>query len=400
MTTARQRWHRAELSYCSNVHAVASLNDFEQVLDAFYAPMREQRQLDRQHAGLWLPASVIEQAEPAELIDRLGARLEQHHLFWYTANAFPIGRFHGAKVKARVYQPDWQSDDRRDYTLAIAELMAAAAPSSQWRTLSTVPLGFGADWTADAALASRRALVATCLRLSELEARTGNPLMLCLEMEPDCALEYTPQALEWFDQFHSELSGDALAAVQRHLGLCFDICHQAVEFEDVGHSLRQLHSAGIAIGKIQVSSALRVLPPLTGSVRNILNTFAASPYFHQTRLAPLSGGRAIGWNDLVIALAEPALRGDREMRVHYHVPLQHDTLLHEQLRTTNDMIEPALAFLAAHPTLHPDLEIETYTWNALPAGLRPHDDASLRAGLLGEIEWLETRLRAHDLLEG
>ena len=51
---------------------------------------------------------------------------------------------------------------------------------------------------------------------------------------------------------------DAAAALPTHLGVVFDVCHQAVEFEDVGASLDALVAAGVPIVKLQVAAAMRV----------------------------------------------------------------------------------------------------------------------------------------------
>ena len=39
--------------------------------------------------------------------------------------------------------------------------------------------------------------------------------------------------------------GDAADALRRHLGVCYDVCHAAVEFEDAGESLALLRGKGI-----------------------------------------------------------------------------------------------------------------------------------------------------------
>ena len=33
------------------------------------------------------------------------------------------------------------------------------------------------------------------------------------------------------------------------------------------------------------------------------------------------------------------------------------------------------------------VEVETYTWNVLPAGLRPTGSAGVAAGIAAELEW-------------
>src|SRR2546430_2326613 len=62
--------------------------------------------------------------------------------------------------------------------------------------------------------------------------------------------------------------------------------------------------------------------------------------------------------------------GEREWRTHFHVPVFLDDL--GELRTTRREIEAALAVHGDIP-LSDHLEIETYTWDVLPAHLKTGD---------------------------
>ena len=42
------------------------------------------------------------------------------------------------------------------------------------------------------------------------------------------------------------------------MGVCYDVCHAAVEFEDPAGSLQALRAAGIGVPKLQLSAALRI----------------------------------------------------------------------------------------------------------------------------------------------
>ena len=82
--------------------------------------------------------------------------------------------------------------------------------------------------------------------LVELEQRTGRTVTLALEPEPFCFLETTDETVEYFtEHLYSGESAETLAklaahpdlggafALRRHVGIVFDICHQAVEYEDI-----------------------------------------------------------------------------------------------------------------------------------------------------------------------
>src|SRR5262249_57432274 len=75
---------------------------------------------------------------------------------------------------------------------------------------------------------------------------------------------------------------EAEAALRRHLGVCFDACHMAVEYEDAGGALGALAAAGVAIGKIQVSAGLEVaLDGPDDPTAAALAPFAEGVYLHQ-----------------------------------------------------------------------------------------------------------------------
>src|SRR5262249_13253478 len=154
--------------------------------------------------------------------------------------------------------------------------------------------------------------------------------------------------------------------VRRHLGVVFDICHQSVQYEDIAESLRLLSDSGVPIFKLQAASALRV-PRVTPEVVNGLKPFTETIYLSQTTEScngtPV---RMLNLNDANDAwTANPT--GDREWRTHFHLPVFLDDL--GAFGTTRDGIETALSVHVDTP-LSDHLEIETYTWDVLPAHLK------------------------------
>lgn len=184
--------------------------------------------------------------------------------------------------------------------------------------------------------------------------------------------------------------------IEQHLGICFDVCHQAVMFEAPGESLARLHRAGIAIGKIQLSSALEILHPERPAARAALSEFVEPRYFHQVRTC--TQGRMLEVMDLPQALDSPGLPTSSPWRVHFHVPVQATVLAPLALTTTQIAISQTLNFLAQNRAVHPQLEVETYTWQVLPPALRPRDEAELQRGLTAELAWVEEQMQQRSLL--
>ena len=173
--------------------------------------------------------------------------------------------------------------------------------------------------------------------------------------------------------------------VRRHLGVVFDICHQSVEFEDIADALRSLRDAGVPIFKFQAAAALRI-PTVTPHTVAALSPFTDTIYLSQTTEA--RDGRLTRLLTLADAIdrwkEDPS--GEREWRTHFHVPVFLDDL--GELKTTRFAIEDAIAVHADVP-LSDHLEIETYTWDVLPAHLKTGDIVDY---VSRELDWMRERL--------
>lgn len=397
-----QRWQREQLGYCSNVHAGETLDEVRQVVSGHISAVRALRGLESMMAGLWVSAECADRLSrnPDEL-QRFGELLKDSGIEVCTLNGFPYGNFHSEVVKASVYEPDWSEMKRFAYTLNLARLLAELLPDSQpFGTISTLPLGYSKNWSEAQQNLSVSTLIRLAQALEEIEAETGRRIVVCLEMEPDCVLERTSQLLKLFDKDLPATAEDTPVStdmIRRYLGVCFDICHQAVMFEDPAESLQKIHKAGIFVGKIQVSSALEIVRPDTPELIAALKEFDEPRYLHQVR-ARNADGAVASCADLGTALNDESFDRNALWRIHFHVPVQAAELTLPQLRTTRRLIEGVFDVLKKTPGLHPHLEVETYSWKRLPEALRAGNHSELHTGLAQEITWTEQALRSRDLL--
>jgi sugar phosphate isomerase/epimerase len=372
------------LTYCANLHPGESLADVLDALARFAGPVRRALGRDAMGIGLWLSRAALDEVR-TQGVDRLRDALAAQGLFVFTMNGFPYGNFHAEVVKRRVYHPDLSTDARREYLLALAEVLAGLLPDDvNEGTISTLPVAHRDEAAPDTESRACAQLCMLATDLARLADRTGKRIRICLEPEPGCLVQTTDDAVRFF--------GDTLPAVARrphadaralrdHLGLCFDTCHQAVAFEDADHSLEALEHAGVPIGKVQLSSAVEVPDPSTAAGRQALAPFDEPRFLHQVRARRPSGEVAAA-DDLDQATALPT---DGPWRVHFHVPIHRELV--GALRTTRPFLQDALAHLRQRPTL-PHLEVETYTWNVLPADERPRNDAQLVEGIAHELRWV------------
>jgi sugar phosphate isomerase/epimerase len=379
------------LSYCTNVHPGRTVDEVVAGLERYTAPVQAAHGAPIA-AGLWLAASVIRELiqSPAAL-ERLQRALADHRLVCYTLNAFPYGDFHSDRVKEQVYLPDWTTDARREYTRHCAEVLARLLPEGTEGSLSTVPLGFKEfphqpDFL-DRCIAQ---LLDLARSLDELHDDTGRVIRLAIEPEPFCVLETTSETLHFFERLEraAEAAGGGDVA-RRHLGVCYDVCHQSVEFEDVAGSIAQLDAAAVRINKVHLTCALRLERPAENAAgREALARYAEPRYLHQT-LARRRSGEVLRCVDLHAELcaAPPAGFLDaEEWRTHFHVPVNAESL--GPLRTTRDDLRRAVEATARLPYA-PHLEVETYTWGVLPDDHKP----TLVEGLAAELAATRTLLR-------
>ena len=231
---------------------------------------------------------------PAER-DKLKKFLADNDMYIYTANAFVYGHFKGDAVKEQVYEPDWRTEERTQYTINVADILADVCPAGTAPSIQTSPLGFKARVTGPDVVASyTNNVLRVVAHLIALEAKTGRTVRLALEPEPFCFLETTDETIAYFsDHLYAGASVEKLAklahipiaeaneALRRHLGIVYDICHQAVEYENISESLQKLVDAGVPIFKLQEAAALYV-PEVTQGAVDTLKRYAKTIYLTQT----------------------------------------------------------------------------------------------------------------------
>ncbi len=358
------------LSYCTNVHPGRTIAEVEDGLDRFTVPIRANLGSELA-AGLWLAAPIVRELEQSSNgVARFGDGLRRRGLSCYTLNAFPYGDFHSARVKENVYLPDWTQPSRLEYTLACARCLAAFLEEGVEGSISTVPLGFKpfphsfdfADHCADQ-------LIELARGLDRLRHETGRTIRMAIEPEPFCVIETTHETIQFFERLRLRAAdAGALDVVQMHLGVCYDVCHQAVEFEDVAASIRSLVAADIRINKVHITCAIEVSDPgMHPEVLTALSRYVEPRYLHQTFARTAAGQivRHVDLDESTITKPSDDFRDAPMWRVHFHVPVDAEQL--GPLGTTRGELKRALAVI---PELAyaPHLEVETYTWEVLPGG--------------------------------
>lgn len=390
------------LTYCLNIHPGESWSDnFAAIKDKTLAIKNRVAPDQWFGLGLRLSAHAANRlAGDQKLIDEARDFFSENQMYPFSINGFPYGRFHAGPVKEKVYAPDWRTPERRDYTMQLADIFTNFLPPEVDGSISTVPGSFK-PWVqgeADEILMAKNLAVVVAY-LAAIRDDTGQEIHLGLEPEPDCFLETTNETIAFFENHLLTTGVDEVArllrcgspqaetVLRRHLGVCFDTCHVAMQYEDPLESLRAYRDAGIRISKVQLSAALAGRwDPDTWAA---LEKFVEPVYLHQTK-ALLAGGGLAAWYDLPTAIREGSGLADiDEIRVHFHVPLFFAGS--GTLTSTVNTLTPAFFHeLRSGVTSH--LEIETYTFDVLP---EEHSPGDVVKSVSREYSWVLHELGAH-----
>jgi hypothetical protein len=388
------------LTYSTLVHPGDTWEDMWSSLTT-YVPQVKARVSPDQPFGVCLrlsAASAATLAGSATERRKLADFLAENELYVFTVNAFVYGGFKGEVVKERVYEPDWQTEERVRYTMNVADILADVAPADVHPSIQTPPLAFKPKATGPDVVAQyTRNVMRVVAHLVELERRTGKTITLALEPEPHCFVETTDEAVAYFrDHLYSGAAlkqfaplvglpiSEASATLRKHLGVVYDVGHQAVEYEDPRVALEKLVDAGIPVFKLQLAAALRV-PEVRQEDVDRLKRFAGTIYLTQT--VERRDGRITRYLNMEDALAAwDADPGPREWRIHFHVPIFLERL--GELQTTRSSTASALEVHKATP-LSRQVEIETYTWDVLPEEFKTGDIVEY---VSREIEWARSEL--------
>src|SRR6201999_2446511 len=119
------------LTYSTLVHPGDTWDDMWQSLTT-YVPQVQKRVCPTAPFGVSLrlsnaSAATLVKSKPER--DKLKKFLADNNMYLYTVNAFPYGPFKNTVVKEQVYEPDWSTGLRTEYTKKVADILAEVCPT-------------------------------------------------------------------------------------------------------------------------------------------------------------------------------------------------------------------------------------------------------------------------------
>lgn len=394
----------SHLTYCTNIHPGENWSAHFEQLQQFIPAIKASVSPDKPFGmGLRLSntASLELSKEPA--LDAFKAWLKEQDCYVFTMNGFPYGGFHHTIVKDQVHTPDWTTPERVAYTMRLFRILAALLPEGMEGGISTAPLSYKlwhvrCETERDAVMENATLNMLQILQQLVSIERSGGPFMhLDIEPEPDGMLENSAEYIRWFfdyllpaaipmlkDKF-GFTDEEAADKVKAHIQLCYDVCHFALVYETPAAVLETMRQYGLKIGKLQISAALKaVLPADRAPVIDAFRNFNEPTYLHQVIARTTTG--YLHYPDLPQAISDADNPAVKEWRSHFHVPVFIDQ--YGLLSSTQADIREVLQLQVKQPfTRH--LEIETYTWDVLPADLKLPMDQSVSRELTWVLQQLE-----------
>jgi hypothetical protein len=390
------------LTYCSNIHPGEQWENHFQTLQDNLPYIKSKLSPNEPFAlGLRLANDAsIELSEPEKLAE-FKEWLTANGIYVFTMNGFPYGGFHATRVKDDVHTPDWTTDDRTAYTQRLFHILVQLLPDGMEGGISTSPLSYRYWWETDedkqqAIKTATENILQVVETLIELRRTTGKLMHLDIEPEPDGILENGQEFIEWYSDYflpkgtaflvekYGMTPEEAQETLLTHVQLCYDVCHFAVSYEEPQAIINQLNELGIRVGKIQISSAVKMnLATERAEKLAAIRAFDEPVYLHQV-VAKTNEGTFQKFPDLAEAIQSDS-DTHNEWRIHFHVPLFIDS--YGLLDSTQAEIVKTLNVHKATPfTQH--LEVETYTWGVLPTDMqKPIGESIVR-----EMQWVNEQL--------
>ncbi|MGY6648588.1 metabolite traffic protein EboE [Wenyingzhuangia sp. IMCC45574] len=394
------------LSYCTNIHAGESWEATFKNIQKYVLGVKQNIVPEEAFGiGLRLSNEASIELNQAEKIEEFKEWLLENNMYVFTMNGFPYGNFHQEEIKDQVHAPDWTTQDRKNYTIRLFDILAEVIPVNVTGGISTSPISYKFWHLTDEKLEETKNkaceyLINVVAHLIDIKKETGKSLHLDIEPEPDGVIEDTEEFIAYYNNYLIAKGVDILAqknkitkkeaeqAIREHIQLCFDICHSAVEYENIAEVVTTVKAQNIQIGKIQLSAALKCQLNKNESIevlKNNLKPFHEPSYLHQAVIKS-KDGKLTKYADLDVAIDDITTDEFEEIRTHFHVPIF--LAAYQNLQSTQDDLISSLQ-LWKENEYSEHLEIETYTWDVLPNQMQTNiTDAVTR-----EVNWVLEQIK-------
>lgn len=381
-----------DIAHVGSMKSVASFADIQTTIREHLAPWNLNIAGNALH-GVSLRLSQMALADPLLTAANLKAIAGEYDLnvVGFSGVGISGGR------KEQVHHPDWRSEERLSFMFGAANLAAELAAGQEFG-ITTSALSYR-TWVDSEMPGNWAAITLNLIRvvqhLVQIRERTGLTIHIDLEAEPGSLLRDADDIVRFWEQWLTGrgtamlsdrmpiTDGTALDAVLRHVRLALDTSHAAVVGDDAVSTLDRFATAGVRIGRLQVSSALACDIPDEPSQRVILAEqlqSQVSDSLLQQVVAYHDGEIVHRFADLPDAIASIDENIGTSWRIHTHVPVLADD--YGTFASTRNQTANWLREIAVRGTETGLVELRSANWSVVS----PSDSAP--AMIAQEATWV------------
>jgi len=366
--------NKYNLTYCSNIFKEKTWKNLLYKLDQYVKNIK--KKIKRKNIGLSLciSNSLTNEIKKGNNIQNLITWLRYNKSYISSINGFVYQSFHKKKIKEKIYFPDWSSKRRIIYTKKLIEILSKLIKKKYDGSISTLPVSYDL-WTTTnnkhyllyKASKNIAEIIDILIKIKQLQKKI---IHLDIEPEPHCVIETYKNLISFFKHWLLPICNEYLKKkykykkthnltyIYRHIKICYDICHFSVNFENHQNILELIKKSRMKIGKIQISSALRIILTKENkkAITDQLLILKKSPFLHQVTEKTKNGIKK--YLDIKYLLNDFSKKINCELRIHCHIPVYEKN--YKNMYTTQNETERTLIILLQHLQIK-HMEIETYT---------------------------------------
>lgn len=357
------------ITYCSNIFKNNNISELFYNLDTYNKELTQYT-----HISICISNKIIKALKEKKNIEKILTWNKLNRKKITLINGFVYKRFHQKKIKENIYYPDWTKKERSNFTNDTIFFAQKINRTSKVCGISTLPITYKLWMKNDVKYNIKKCIFFffDLLKILINIKKYKNILIhIDIEPEPFCLLETCNDFVNFFKlwllpELKKKIkiylninSKKATHLITKHFNLCFDLCHSAVMFEDSKTSLNLVRKSNIKIGRIQISSAIKI-KKINKKQFEKLNFLNNSPFLHQALVKMKNQKLKKKDFEQIKTLKKYLIK---EVRIHCHIPI-YIKYISKYIGTTQTELKNSLINILQHNDTK-NLEIETYTYNVL-----------------------------------
>ncbi|HFL8824107.1 MAG TPA: metabolite traffic protein EboE [Candidatus Azoamicus sp. OHIO1] len=389
--------HKYNLTYCLNVFKSKNWEETLYNIKIFVSNIKKTYPNKEIGIGLCISNSISKELIKKRNLLDLIILIKNENIYIPSINGFVYKKFHQKSIKDKIYIPEWTSNSRILYTKLLIKILKELLPKNVNGSITTLPISYK-PWINKKN--KTYIFYKSSINISKIidiliniNKKYKKLIHLDIEPEPNCLIENSKEIVRFYKLWLLPIGSDylrnkyniekkiAIALIKDHIKICYDICHFSTNFEKTTTIIKLLTKEKIKIGRIQISSAIKIKTPKKKEkfkkIINKISHLSYSPFLHQT--VEKNNNQIKKFIDIKYAIKTIKKNKKSEWRIHCHLPIY--LKKYSILETTNKDTKSVLKNLINNKITN-HIEIETYTYNVIS----PNSD--IMASIIKEYNWV------------